>query len=164
MRYGENADEVIANVKTKMDEVARGLPEGMKFNIVYDRSGLIRESIDSVRKTLVEEMIVASLVVIIFLFHWRSALIILIQLPLSIAIGFILLNAFGITSNIMSLTGIALSIGVIVDDAIVMVENAYRHLADKHEERQKNEELRMKNEEWAPADNLNTKASWKEKM
>ncbi|MEJ8804088.1 efflux RND transporter permease subunit [Pontibacter sp. H249] len=130
MRYGENAAEVIANVKVKMEEVAKGLPEGMKFNIVYDRSGLINESIDSIKGTLIEEMIVASLVVLLFLFHWRSALVIMIQLPLSVAIGFILLNAFGISSNIMSLTGIALSIGVIVDDAIVMVENAYRHLAD----------------------------------
>ncbi|WP_162426763.1 efflux RND transporter permease subunit [Pontibacter pudoricolor] len=130
MRYGENADEVIDNVKVKMAEVAKGLPEGVKFNIVYDRSGLINESIDSIKKTLIEEMLVASVIVFLFLFHWRSALVILIQLPLSVAIGFILLNAFGISSNIMSLTGIALSIGVIVDDAIVMVENAYRHLAD----------------------------------
>lgn len=130
MRYGENAAEVINNVKAKMQEVATGLPEGVKFNIVYDRSGLINESLNSVKTTLLEEMLVASLVVFIFLFHWRSALIIIIQLPLSIAIGFILLNAFGISSNIMSLTGIALSIGVIVDDAIVMVENAYRHLAE----------------------------------
>ncbi|MEJ8758694.1 efflux RND transporter permease subunit [Pontibacter sp. H259] len=130
MRYGENADEVIDNVKLKMEEVAKGLPEGVKFNIVYDRSGLINESIDSIKKTLIEEMLVASVIVFLFLFHWRSALVILIQLPLSVAIGFILLNAFGISSNIMSLTGIALSIGVIVDDAIVMVENAYRHLAD----------------------------------
>ena len=130
MRYGENAEEVIENVKVKMEEVSKGLPEGVKFNIVYDRSGLINESIDSVRNTLIEEMLVAAVVVFLFLFHWRSALVIMIQLPLSVAIGFILLNAFGISSNIMSLTGIALSVGVIVDDAIVMVENAYRHLAD----------------------------------
>ncbi|QMU28218.1 efflux RND transporter permease subunit [Adhaeribacter radiodurans] len=130
MRYGENAAEVIANVKAKMKEVAVGLPKGVKFNIVYDRSGLIKESVDSVKATLIEEMLVASVLVFIFLFHWRSALIIIIQLPLSVAIGFILLNAFDISSNIMSLTGIALAIGVIVDDAIVMVENAYRHLAD----------------------------------
>lgn len=129
MRYGENAEEVISGVKAKMEEVAKGLPEGMKFNIVYDRSGLIHESIASVKNTLIEEMIVASVVVFLFLFHWRSALVIIIQLPLSVAIGFILLNAFGISSNIMSLTGIALSVGVIVDDAIVMVENSYRHLA-----------------------------------
>ncbi|WP_066833998.1 efflux RND transporter permease subunit [Rufibacter ruber] len=130
MRYGENAAEVIANVKTKMEEVSAGLPKGVKFNIVYDRSGLINESVNSVKTTLIEEMLVASAIVFIFLFHWRSALIIIIQLPLSIAIGFILLNAFDISSNIMSLTGIALSVGVIVDDAIVMVENAYRHLAE----------------------------------
>jgi len=130
MRYGENAAEVISNVKTKMKEVAAGLPQGVKFNIVYDRSGLINESVDSVKTTLIEEMVVASILVFLFLFHWRSALIIIIQLPLSVAIGFILLNAFGISSNIMSLTGIALAIGIIVDDAIVMVENAYRHLAE----------------------------------
>ncbi|PRY09677.1 CzcA family heavy metal efflux pump [Pontibacter ummariensis] len=130
MRYGENAEEVIANVKEKMAEVSKGLPEGVDFNIVYDRSGLIKESIESVRNTLIEEMIVASVVVFLFLFHWRSALVIIIQLPLSVSIGFILLNAFDISSNIMSLTGIALSVGVIVDDAIVMVENSYRHLAD----------------------------------
>ena len=130
MRYGENAAEVIENVKAKMQEVSAGLPKGVKFNIVYDRSGLINESVNSVKTTLIEEMVVASLIVFIFLFHWRSALIIIIQLPLSVAIGFILLNTFGISSNIMSLTGIALSIGVIVDDAIVMVENAYRHLAE----------------------------------
>jgi Cu/Ag efflux pump CusA len=128
MRYGENADEVIRSVKTKMTEVAKGLPEGVKFRLVYDRSGLIEEAISSVKGTLIEEMIVASVVVILFLFHWRSSLIILIQLPISVSIGFILLNAFGISSNIMSLTGIALAIGVVVDDAIVMVENAYRHL------------------------------------
>ncbi|WP_347158656.1 efflux RND transporter permease subunit [Pontibacter chitinilyticus] len=129
MRYGENAAQVIEQVKAKMEQVAKGLPKGVKFNIVYDRSGLIKESVNSVKHTLIEEMMVASIVVFLFLFHWRSALIIMIQLPLSVAIGFILLNAFGISSNIMSLTGIALSIGVIVDDAIVMVENAYRHLA-----------------------------------
>jgi Cu/Ag efflux pump CusA len=119
-----------------MAEVSKGLPKGVKFNIVYDRSGLINESVDSIKTTLTEEMLVASFIVFLFLFHWRSALVIMIQLPLSVAIGFILLNAFDISSNIMSLTGIALSIGVIVDDAIVMVENAYRHLADANKDRQ----------------------------
>jgi CzcA family heavy metal efflux pump len=140
MRYGENAAQVIANVKQKMAEVSRGLPKGVKFHIVYDRSGLINESVDSIKTTLVEEMLVASVIVFLFLFHWRSALVILIQLPLSVAIGFILLNAFGISSNIMSLTGIALSVGVIVDDAIVMVENAYRHLAEASRGKQWEEE------------------------
>jgi len=134
MRYGENADEVINKVKTKMEEVAKGLPQGVKFNIVYDRSGLIEESISSIKKTLVEEMIVVSLVVILFLFHWRSVISILLQIPITIATSFILLNAFGISSNIMSLTGIALAIGVIVDNGIIMAENSYRNLALRQEE------------------------------
>jgi Cu(I)/Ag(I) efflux system membrane protein CusA/SilA len=131
MRYNENANRVISLVKEKMKEVEKGLPEGVSFKTSYDRSELIREAVDSVKNTLVEEMIAVSIVVIIFLFHWRSALIILIQLPISVAVGFILLEAFGISSNIMSLTGIALAIGVVVDDGIVMVENAYRHISEK---------------------------------
>ena len=131
MRYGENADNIIREVKKKMKEVEKGLPGGIKFNFDYDRSTLIEEAIASVKHTLIEEMITVSIVVLIFLFHWRSAMIILIQMPISIAISFILLNAFGLSSNIMSLTGIALAIGVIVDDGIVMVENAYRHLAEE---------------------------------
>jgi CzcA family heavy metal efflux pump len=134
MRYGENADDVISAVKSKMDEVAKGLPGGMKFNIIYDRSELIRESISSIRTTLIEEMIVVSLVVIIFLFHWRSAASIIIQIPTTIATSFILLNLFDISSNIMSLTGIALAIGVIVDNGIIMAENAYKHLSNRFEE------------------------------
>ncbi|MCW5910831.1 MAG: efflux RND transporter permease subunit [Cyclobacteriaceae bacterium] len=132
MRYGENADEVIARVKTKMEDVAKGFPEGMSFNIVYDRSELIGESISSIKTTLIEEMIVVSLVVLIFLFHGRSALSIIIQIPITLAISFILLNAFGITSNIMSLTGIVLAIGVIVDNGIIMSENAYRSLSMRY--------------------------------
>ncbi|MBS1650630.1 MAG: efflux RND transporter permease subunit [Bacteroidetes bacterium] len=130
MRYGENADAVIKRVKEKIKEVEKGLPKGVKFKVAYDRSSLIEEAIESVKGTLIEEMITVSIVVLIFLFHWRSAVIILIQMPISIAISFILLNAFGLSSNIMSLTGIALAIGVIVDDGIVMVENAYRHLSE----------------------------------
>lgn len=130
MRYNENADKVIKAVKAKMKEVEKGLPEGVSFKTSYDRSTLIEEAVESVKGTLIEEMIAVSLIVIIFLFHWRSALIILIQLPISVAVGFILLQAFGISSNIMSLTGIALAIGVVVDDGIVMVENAYRHLSE----------------------------------
>lgn len=142
MRYGENADAVIDNVKEKMKEVTKGLPEGVKFNIVYDRGHLIKESIDSVKRTLIEEMLVVSLIVIIFLFHWRSALSIIIQIPITIAASFILLNAFGISSNIMSLTGIALAIGVIVDNGIIMSENAYQHLSQRYaqwQSEQKNE-------------------------
>lgn len=134
MRYGENAAEVIDKVKDKMAEVAKGLPKGVKFDIVYDRGELIKESIDSIKHTLIEEMIVVSLVVIIFLFHWRSAVSIIIQIPITIAASFILLNAFGISSNIMSLTGIALAIGVIVDNGIIMSENAYKHLSERYAE------------------------------
>ncbi len=129
MRYGENADAMIRRVKAKMLEVAKGLPKGVSFNLVYDRSGLIEEAVGSIQHTLLEEMAVVSLVVLLFLFHWRSALSILVQIPITIATSFILLNAFGISSNIMSLTGIALAIGVIVDNGIVMTENAYRNLA-----------------------------------
>lgn len=139
MRYGENAAAVIERVKEKMKDVAKGLPENVKFDIVYDRGELIRESIDSIKRTLVEEMIVVSLIVILFLFHWRSALSIIIQIPITVVTSFILLNAFGISSNIMSLTGIALAIGVIVDNGIIMSENAYKHLSERYLAWQKNE-------------------------
>lgn len=132
MRYGENAASVIEAVKKKMLEASKGLPEGVKFDIVYDRGKLIKESVTSIKNTLIEEMIVVSLVVIIFLFHWRSALSIIIQIPITLAISFILLRAFGISSNIMSLTGVALAIGVVVDNGIIMSENAYKHLAERY--------------------------------
>jgi Cu(I)/Ag(I) efflux system membrane protein CusA/SilA len=137
MRYNENANKVIEAVKTKMKEVEKGLPEGVTFKTSYDRSTLIQEAVDSVKGTLIEEMIAVSLIVLIFLFHWRSAVIILIQLPISVAAGFIFLEMFGISSNIMSLTGIALAIGVVVDDGIVMVENAYRHISEAQEAKSK---------------------------
>ena len=137
MRYNENANKVIEAVKEKMKEVEKGLPEGVTFKTSYDRSTLIQEAIQSVKGTLIEEMIAVSLIVLIFLFHWRSAVIILIQLPISVAAGFIFLEMFGISSNIMSLTGIALAIGVVVDDGIVMVENAYRHISEAQTEKLK---------------------------
>ena len=130
MRYGENADKVINAVKEKMKDVQKGLPEGVTFKTAYDRSELIEAAIGNIKVKLVEEMAVVALIVIIFLFHWRSAFSIIIQIPITIAISFILLNMFGISSNIMSLTGIALAIGVIVDNGIIMSENAYRHLSD----------------------------------
>jgi Cu(I)/Ag(I) efflux system membrane protein CusA/SilA len=129
MRYGENADKVVAAVKQKMADVQRGLPAGVTFQVAYDRSDLIRGAIDNIKGKLLEEMAIVSLIVLLFLLDWRSALSILIQIPITIATGFILLNAFGLSSNIMSLTGIALAIGVIVDNGIIMSENAYRHLA-----------------------------------
>jgi CzcA family heavy metal efflux pump len=129
MRYGENADKVIHAVKDKMADIQKGLPAGVSFKIAYDRSELIESAVKSVKRTLIEEMITVSIIVILFLFSWRSALSIIIQIPITIAAAFILLNAFGITSNIMSLTGIALAIGVIVDNGIVMVENSHRNLS-----------------------------------
>ena len=136
MRYGENADAVIKRVKTKMQEVEKGLPPNVKFKVSYDRSELIEASISSITNTLIEEMITVSVVVMLFLFHWRSAISIIIQIPITIATGFILLNAFNVSSNIMSLTGIALAIGVIVDNGIVMAENAYRNLAIRQREKE----------------------------
>jgi CzcA family heavy metal efflux pump len=118
MRYGQNADKVITAVKEKMKEVEKGLPPGVSFKTSYDRSGLIEAAIETVRGKLTEEIIVVCLVVLIFLFHWRSAL------------SIILLNAFGLSSNLMSLTGIALAIGVIVDNGIIMSENSYRQLSE----------------------------------
>ncbi|MGC8750598.1 efflux RND transporter permease subunit [Hydrotalea sp.] len=131
MRYGENADKVIKAIKSKMSDIQKGLPDGVSFHIAYDRSTLIEAAIHNIQSKLMEEMIIVAIIVIIFLFHWRSALNIIIQIPITIAISFILLNLFGISSNIMSLTGIALAIGVIVDNGIIMSENAYRHLAEK---------------------------------
>lgn len=131
MRYGENADKVIKAIKSKMSDIQKGLPDGVLFHIAYDRSTLIEAAIHNIQSKLIEEMIIVAIIVIIFLFHWRSALNIIIQIPITIAISFILLNLFGISSNIMSLTGIALAIGVIVDNGIIMSENAYRHLAEK---------------------------------
>jgi len=130
MRYGQNADKVIKAIKEKMKEVEKGLPPGVSFKTSYDRSGLIEAAIETVKGKLIEEIIVVCLVVIIFLFHWRSALSIIIQIPLTIAISFILLNAFDLSSNLMSLTGIALAIGVIVDNGIIMSENSYRQLSE----------------------------------
>ncbi len=130
MRYGENADKVIKLLKKKMIDVQKGLPEGVSFKIDYDRSNLIEAAIDNIKDKLIEEISIVSIIVIIFLFHWRSALSIIIQIPISIAISFILLNAFGFSSNIMSLTGVALVISVIVDNGIIMSENAYSNLSE----------------------------------
>ena len=130
MRYGENADKVIKLLKKKMADVQKGLPQGVSFKIDYDRSNLIEAAIDNIKDKLIEEISIVCIIVIIFLFHWRSALSIIIQIPISIAISFILLNAFSFSSNIMSLTGVALVIGVIVDNGIIMSENAYSNLSE----------------------------------
>jgi len=130
MRYGENADKVIGLLKKKIADVEKGLPEGVSFKVDYDRSDLIEAAIHNIKDKLIEEITIVCMIVILFLFHWRSALSIIIQIPISIAISFILLNAFGFSSNIMSLTGVALVIGVIVDNGIIMSENAYSSLSE----------------------------------
>lgn len=129
MRYGENASVVIERVKEKLKELEKGLPEGVKIETSYDRSTLIDNAIDTLKHSLIEEAIVVSLIVLIFLFHWRSAIRIIIEIPVSVLIAFILMKQFNITSNIMSLGGLIISIGVLVDSSIVMVENAYRNIA-----------------------------------
>ena len=129
-RYGENARGVIDNVKARLAQLESGLPEGVTVTTAYDRSELIERAVGTLRTALTEEAIIVSLVTIVFLFHFGSAVTVLIGLPLSALISFILMYFFGITSNIMSLGGIALAIGEIVDASIVMVENAYRHLAE----------------------------------
>jgi CzcA family heavy metal efflux pump len=130
MRYGENADKVIQGIKEKMKDIEKGLPDGVSFKVDYDRSNLIEAAIANIKDKLIEEISIVCIIVIVFLLHWRSALSIIIQIPVTIAISFILLNTFGLSSNIMSLTGVALAIGVIVDNGIIMSENAYRNLSE----------------------------------
>jgi Cu(I)/Ag(I) efflux system membrane protein CusA/SilA len=127
-RYGENAKEVIDRVKERMKEVDKGLPPGVEIKIAYDRSNLIEAAISTLKEALVEEIIVVSLVVLLFLFHIRSAIVAIVTIPLSVLIGFMLVKFFGISLNIMSLGGIALAIGDLVDAGIVMTENAYKSL------------------------------------
>ena len=128
MRWGENALEVIKNVKKKMEELKVGLPSGVKIKPVYDRSGLIYRAIDNLKKKLIEEIIVVALICILFLLHARSALVAIFTLPAGVLISFIAMNALGINANIMSLGGIAIAIGVMVDASVVMVENAHKHI------------------------------------
>lgn len=129
MRYGSNASEVIERVKEKLKELQKGLPEDVKIETSYDRSTLIENAINTLKHSLIEEAIVVSVIVLIFLFHWRSAIRIIIEIPVSVLIAFILMKQFNITSNIMSLGGLIISIGVLVDSSIVMVENAYRNIS-----------------------------------
>jgi len=138
MRFGENALKVIDSVKEKIKEISPGFPEGVKIITTYDRSELIRLSIENLQKTLLTEIIVVSLVIIIFLLHFRSAFVPIFALPIAVIISFIPMYLLRMTSNIMSLGGIALSIGVLVDASIVMVENGYRHLSEGTEEDRRN--------------------------
>jgi CzcA family heavy metal efflux pump len=127
-RYGENPKEVIDRIKERINEVEKGLPPGVTFKIAYDRSTLIEAAVATLKAALIEEIIVVALVVLLFLFHVRSATVAIVTIPLSVLIGFILVKLFGISLNIMSLGGIALAIGDLVDAGIVMTENAYKGL------------------------------------
>jgi len=127
MRTGDNAMEVIQRVKAKLAEIAPGLPAGVTVLPFYDRSDLIARTIETLKHALIEEMVLVTLAHIVFLFHFRSILIVTIPLPLSILVSFVLMERFGISSNIMSLAGIAIAIGVLVDAGIVMTENVIRH-------------------------------------
>ena len=127
MRYGENAYQVIQDVKARSAALASGLPPGVSLVAFYDRSDLIERAIATLKEALTEEILLVVLMHVLFLFHFRSILIVTLPLPASILIAFILMDQFGIPSNIMSLTGIAISIGVLVDAGIVMTENVIRH-------------------------------------
>ena len=131
MRYGMNALDVINGVKKKLAEIAPSLPPGVEIVSGYDRSGLIQASIHTLERDLIEEAIVVSIVIIIFLWHFRSALIPILTIPIAVVASFIPMYYLHVSSNIMSLGGLALAIGVLVDAGIVMVENGYRHLAER---------------------------------
>ncbi len=127
-RYGQNALDVIASVKEKIEEIAPSLPEDVRIEAVYDRSDLIKRAVETLKRTLIEESVIVALVCIVFLLHVRSALVAIVSLPVGVLMAFIAMHALGINSTIMSLGGIAIAIGAMVDAAIVMIENAHKHL------------------------------------
>lgn len=128
MRYGENALRVIDAVKQRLDDIRQSLPEGVEIEITYDRSGLIRDAIDTLGDTLIQEMVVVSLVIFLFLLHAQSALVPVITLPLAVILAFIPMFYQGLTANIMSLGGIAVAIGAMVDASIIIIENIHKRL------------------------------------
>lgn len=128
MRFGENASEVIAEVKTKLDELQRSLPDGVEIVATYDRSTLIDSAVENLWQKLAEEFLVVAIVCALFLFHIRSSLVIALSLPVGILSAFIVMHWQGINANIMSLGGIAIAIGAMVDGAIVMIENVHKHI------------------------------------
>ena len=127
-RFGQNALEVIHNLKAKVTEISAGLPEGVTIQAVYDRSDLIHRAIANLQRTLLEESLIVAAVCVIFLMHMRSALVAILMLPVGVLISFIAMHLLGMNSNLMSLGGIAIAIGAMVDAAIVMIENAHKHL------------------------------------
>ncbi len=140
-RYGENALSVIASVKEKLADIAASLPRGIEIEAVYDRSDLILRAIDTLKATLIEESAIVALVCVLFLLHVRSALVAIITLPVGVLIAFICMRWLGLSSNIMSLGGIAIAVGAMVDAAIVMIENAHKHLERARPEQNRTEVL-----------------------
>ncbi|MCG9733683.1 CusA/CzcA family heavy metal efflux RND transporter [Pseudoalteromonas shioyasakiensis] len=128
MRFGENAQKTIDGVKAKLEDLKKGLPEGVEIVTVYDRSGLIGEAVENLWYKLLEEFVVVALVCIVFLFHVRSSLVAIFSLPVGILAAFIVMHMQGINANIMSLGGIAIAIGAMIDGAIVMIENMHKHM------------------------------------
>jgi Cu(I)/Ag(I) efflux system membrane protein CusA/SilA len=128
MRYGENALSTITAVKEKLESLKSGLPDGVEIVETYDRSGLIVRSVDNLTEKLIQELVVIAIVCLVFLFHIRSSLVAIVSLPLGMLIAFIIMRQQGINANIMSLGGIAITVGAMVDAAIVMIENAHKHL------------------------------------
>ena len=128
MRFGENALKVINSVKAKLEELKKGLPEGVTIETAYDRSSLIKRAIGTLKEKLLEETIVVALVIIVFLLHMRSSFVAVFTLPLGVLLSFIVMRAQGLNANIMSLGGIAIAIGVMVDAVVVMIENAHKHM------------------------------------
>jgi Cu(I)/Ag(I) efflux system membrane protein CusA/SilA len=133
MRYGENALDVIDNVKKKLEVLKQGLPEDVKITTAYDRSSLIERAIDTLKGKLIEEIIIVAIVCLIFLLHARSAFVAIFTLPTAILMAFIVMKWQGINANIMSLSGIAIAIGAMVDAAIIMIENAHKHIERENE-------------------------------
>ena len=153
-RYGENALAVIGNIKEKIAEIEPGLPEGVSIAAVYDRSELILRAIDTLKRTLLEESLIVALVCVVFLLHVRSALVAILMLPVGILMAFIAMRALGMNSNLMSLGGIAIAIGAMIDAAIVMIENAHKHLErlpDRHSWQERRDAMLTACKEVGPA-------------
>jgi len=151
MRFGENALEVIKRVKEKLKNLEKGLPEGVVIDMGYDRSGLIERAVNTLSKKLVEEMIAVAMVCILFLLHFRSAFVSIFTLPVGILMSFIIMYFLGINVNIMSLGGIAIAIGVMVDASVVLVENAHKHLQRDQGEKSHTEIILTASKEVGPA-------------
>ena len=143
MRYGQNAKDVIDGVKAKIAALEKGLPPGVKIGVAYDRSDLIERAVGTLRTALIEMSIVVTLVVLVFLLHFRSSLVVVLTLPVAMLIAFIVMKYFGITSNIMSLGGIAIAIGELVDAGVVMVENCHRRLSALNDEERERRRLEV---------------------